>query len=96
MVDDSSMVYLGDESSFTDSVAAREIWQGLGVPERMGASHVGDHAHCAFPASQRAELVAFVEKFMLRSDAADTNVLRSDRIAVDRARWIPWTAPALV
>ena len=95
VVDNSSMVYLGDESSFTDSVAAHEIWSGLGVPERMGASQVGGHAHCAFPASQRAELAAFVDKFMLDDAAADTNVLRSDRITPDRARWIPWTTPAL-
>jgi hypothetical protein len=36
-----------------------------------------------------------VEKFLLHDDAADTNVLRSDRIVPDRARWIPWTAPPL-
>ena len=94
VVDNSSMVYLGDESSFTDSVAAHEIWTGLGVADRMGASQVGGHAHCAFPASQRPELVAFVEKFM-RDAAADTNVLRSDSIMPDRGRWFPWTTPAL-
>jgi len=96
VVDNSTMIYLGDESSYTDSVAAREVWQGLGVPERMGASQVGDHAHCAFPASQRAELAAFVDKFMLDSTAADTDVLRSDRVTPDRARWIPWTTPELL
>jgi hypothetical protein len=95
VVDNSSMIYLGDESSYTDSVAAHEIWQGLGVPDRRGASQVGGHEHCAFPASQRAELVAFVDKFMIADDEADTNVLRSDRIVPDSARWMPWTTPAL-
>jgi hypothetical protein len=39
--------------------------------------------------------VAFVEKFMLGNADADTDVMRSDRIQPDRARWIPWTTPVL-
>jgi len=45
--------------------------------------------------SQRAELAAFVDKFLLGDSSANTNVLRSDRIVPDRARWMPWSTPAL-
>jgi (4-O-methyl)-D-glucuronate---lignin esterase len=95
VIDNSTQIWLGHESSFTDSVAAREIWTALGAPESMGVSQVGDHNHCAFPASQRAELAAFVEKFLVGTGSANTNVVRSDRITPDRARWFPWTTPAL-
>jgi hypothetical protein len=95
VIDNSTQIWLGSESSFTDSVAAREIWSALGVPESMGVSQVGDHNHCAFPASQRAELLAFVEKFLVGTGTANTNVVRSDRITPNRGRWIPWTTPSL-
>jgi hypothetical protein len=94
VVDNTSMNWLGNESSFTDAVAAWEIWSVLGVPDNMGASQIGDHNHCAFPPSQRAELVAFVDRFLMGDETADTSVLRSDRIVPNRARWMPWAAPS--
>lgn len=94
IVDNSSMTYLGDESSSTDSVAAHEVWQGPGIAGN-GGIRGGGHHHCAFPASQRAALVAFVEKLLLDNAAAHTDVLRSDRIVPDRPRWSPWQTSAV-
>ncbi|HVZ31718.1 MAG TPA: hypothetical protein VG963_04790, partial [Polyangiaceae bacterium] len=89
------MMWLGDESSFTDLVAASEIWKALGVPDAMGASQVGGHQHCRdVPQAQLDELGAFVDKFLLGKDAK-TNVLRSDRITPNRDRWITWSTPEL-
>ena len=96
VIDNTDMMWLGNESSFTDSVAAAEIWTGLGAQGAMGASQVGGHAHCSgVPQDQLAELGAFIDKFMLGVEAASTDVLRSDQIQPDRARWITWSTPAL-
>ena len=96
VVDNTNMMWLGNESSFTDSVAAAEIWAGLGVQGAMGASQVGDSTHCTeVPQAQLDGLAAFVDKFIGGNDGADTNVLSSDQITPDRARWITWETPAL-
>jgi hypothetical protein len=96
VIDNSDFMWLGDESSFTDSVTAAEIWTGLGERGAMGASQVGGHAHCSgVPQSQLDELGAFIDKFLLGDGNANTDVLRSDRITVDRARWITWSTPTL-
>jgi hypothetical protein len=96
VLDNTDMMWLGDESSFTSAVAAAEIWKALGVSGAMGASQVGGHPHCQeLPQAQRGELGAFVDKFLLGASGRSTDVLGSDRITVDRARWIPWSTPAL-
>jgi hypothetical protein len=96
VVDNTDMMWLGNESSFTDSVAAAEIWEGLGVQGAMGASQVGDSTHCSeVPQAQLDGLAAFVDKFLLGSEAADTNVLSSDKVTPDLARWVSWQTPAL-
>lgn len=96
VLDNTDMMWLGDESSFTSVVAAAEIWKALGASGAMGASQVGGHPHCKeLPQAQVDELGAFVDKFLLGVSGSSTNVLRSDRITPDRARWIPWSTPAL-
>ncbi|MEO8182674.1 MAG: hypothetical protein ABI895_27895 [Deltaproteobacteria bacterium] len=96
VLDNTDMMWLGDESSFTSSVASAEIWKALGASGAMAASQMGGHPHCTeVPQVQLDELGAFVDKFLLGAQAAPDNVLRSDRIAPDRARWIPWGTPAL-
>jgi hypothetical protein len=62
----------------------------------MGASQVGGHAHCTdVPQAQLNELGAFIDKFVLGQEGANTNVLRSDRITPNRAGWITWRTPEL-
>lgn len=96
VIDNTDMMWLGAESSFTTSVAAAEIWTALGAPEAVGASQVGGHPHCTeLPVSQVDELGAFIDKFLLDAKQANPHVLRSDRITPDRARWITWNTPAL-
>jgi len=95
VIDNSTQIWLGSESSYTDSVVGGEIWKSLGLLGMMGASQVGDHDHCAFPASQRTELAAFVDKFLLDDTSANTEVMHSDRVTPDLARWQPWTTPTL-
>ena len=64
------------------------------VPDRFGFSKVGGHGHCQFPDSQRPELIAFVEKFLLGNDTTNTNVAISP-YNTDLSEWITWTTPEL-
>lgn len=95
-VESSSSFYprLSHVSTFTSGLAAHRIWEALGVPERMGMTQVSTN-HCQFPASQRGAVEAFVDRFLLDQTDADTNVLESDAITADLARWAPWETPAL-
>jgi hypothetical protein len=96
VIDNTDMQWLGAESSFTAAVAAAEIWTALGARGAMGASQVGGHPHCTeLPQSQLDELGAFVDRLSNGASQATPDVLRSDRIVPDRARWIPWSTPAL-
>ncbi|HWO12842.1 MAG TPA: hypothetical protein VNN80_25260 [Polyangiaceae bacterium] len=96
VLDNTDMMWLGDESSFTSAVAAAEIWAGLGAAGAMGASQVGGHPHCTeVPQAQLDELGAFIDRFLLGRNEANTAVLRSDRVQPDRARWITWATPTL-
>jgi hypothetical protein len=95
VLDNTDMMWLGAESSFTTAVAAAEIWAALGAQGAMGASQVGGHPHCTeLPRAQLDELGAFIDRFLLGKDAK-TDVLRSDKVVPDRARWIRWNTPAL-
>jgi (4-O-methyl)-D-glucuronate---lignin esterase len=97
VVDNTDMVWLDKISSHTGAVAAHTVWQALGIPERMGASQVGGHAHCSNVPVQTGEVLRFVRKFLLGDASVDTsNVLYTDGgFEVDRARWQPWAVPAL-
>jgi hypothetical protein len=96
VIDNTDMKWLGDQSSFTNSVAAAEIWTALGAQAAVGASQVGGHPHCTeVPQAQLDELGAFIDRYLLGTSTADTHVLHSDRVKPDRGRWISWNTPVL-
>src|SRR5690606_16889802 len=96
VIENTSMEWLGNESTYTASLAAREIFTAMGIPDHMGISQIGDHGHCQLPDSQVPELRAFVDKFLLDNAEADTQVVKTDgEFSVDRERWIEWETPVL-
>ena len=107
VIENTSQVWLGNVSTFNNSMAANLIWQGLGIPDHMGVSQVGDHSHCQWNGSQQPEVTAYVQKFLVGGGTADTNVLKTDAAtycpqsgactayAFDQARWVDWTVPTL-
>jgi len=96
VIENTSMEWLGNESTYTASLAAREIFTAMGIADRMGISQIGDHGHCQLPDSQVPELRAFVDKFLLDNAEADTQVVKTDgEFSVDRERWIEWETPVL-
>ena len=66
--------WLADESGYVSSKAAHEVWKAFGIPDRFGFSIVGGHRHCQLPNSQRPEVEAFVDKFLLGDEEAETSV----------------------
>jgi hypothetical protein len=107
IVENTSQVWLGNYSVYNNSMAGHLIWDALGIPDRMGVSQVGDHAHCQWNGSQQPEVTAYVQKFLVGGGTADTNILKTDSATYcaqsgqctaygfDQAKWVNWTVPAL-
>ena len=81
--------WLADESGYVSCRAAHEVWKTFGIADRFGFSIVPGHGHCQLPDSQRPEVEAFVDKFLLGKTDADTNVAVSP-FEIDYSRWIAW------
>ncbi|UKZ74864.1 carbohydrate-binding module 1 [Trichoderma virens FT-333] len=90
---DNNIDWLGPQSCFGCMTAARTAWQALGVPNNIGYSQIGAHAHCAFPSNQQSQLTAFVQKFLL-GQSTNTAIFQSD-FTFSQPQWIDWTAPTL-
>ncbi len=88
------IAYLASESGYVSAKAATEVYKGLGIPDRIGFSQVGGHAHCAFPSSQTPDVQAFVDKFLLGKTSANTNIAKSP-YNTDLTKWITWATPQL-
>jgi hypothetical protein len=96
IVENTSQIWLGDLSTYNDSMAGQLVFQALGVPDHMGVSQIGDHMHCEWNGSQQPEVTAFVQKFLLGNATANTNVLKTDGpYTFDTATWVDWTVPTL-
>ena len=79
--------WLADESGYVSCRAAHEVWKTSGIADRFGFSIEGGHPHCRLPDSQRPEVEAFVEKFLLGDTAADTAVTRHPFGDTEHALW---------
>jgi hypothetical protein len=96
VIENTSQVWLGNVSTYSDSMAGHLIYQGLQIPDRMGVSQIGDHSHCEWNGSQQPEVTAYVQKFLIGGGTADTNVLKTDGgYTFDAATWAPWDVPNL-
>lgn len=97
MVNNTEQYWLDREGSHFGAVFAHSIWEALGVPENMGGSQVGSSTHCAdVPSLQLEHVAAYVKKFLLGDDTADTEVLYTDGGFSDVSEdWIDWETPQL-
>jgi hypothetical protein len=96
LIIENDILWLGPQSSWSNANAARMIWQALGIPNMMGYSLTTEHTHCAFPSSQQAEVNAYVQRFLIGSGTANTNIMRNDPgVPFNQAQWVNWTVPAL-
>src|SRR5882672_1525421 len=89
LVIENNILWLGPQSSWSGANAARSIWQALGVTDRMGYTLTTEHGHCSFPASQQADVNAYVQKFLVGGGTANTNIMRNDPgVAFNQAMWV--------
>lgn len=96
VIENTSIDWLSPLSSWITANAAHNVWEALGVPDRMGFSQIGDHNHCVLPDSQLPELTAYVEKFLIGTGSGNTNVMRTDGdFTYDEEEWVDWTTPSL-
>src|SRR4030042_685349 len=96
VIENSSMEWLGNVSTWTTGNVAHKIWEALGIPDMMGYSSVGHGDHCGFPSSQQPEVTAYVQKFLVGGGTGNTNVMRCDgSVTYNESQWVNWTVPNL-
>jgi hypothetical protein len=88
--------WLGPVSTTTCMKAGRMIYDALGVRSNMGFSLVGGHSHCQFPSATNADLLSYVNKFLLNS-GNKTNDVETSKATVSMTDWVgSWSkAPSL-
>ncbi|KAI1823284.1 hypothetical protein F4861DRAFT_338370 [Xylaria intraflava] len=86
--------WLGPVSTTGCMEAGRLIYEGVGVPNNMGFSLVGGHAHCAFPSAQQADLTTYLNYYLLESSTAPGPVQVSSA-TVNVEDWATWNIPSL-
>jgi len=79
--------WLADESCYVSCQVAREVWKRFGVADRMGFSFQDGHGHCQLPDSQRPEVEAFVDRFLLGKDV-NTTVMKAKMF--EKVNWKKW------
>lgn len=96
LVENTSMEWLGNESTYMSALAAQSIWKALEVENSFGFSQQGGHNHCQLPAAQAVEVNAFVQKFLLDKTETPTKNFHTDgNFTPDINRWINWQTPRL-
>ncbi|MEW4489950.1 hypothetical protein AB1L42_17840 [Thalassoglobus sp. JC818] len=79
--------WLADESGYVSCRAAHEVWKTFGIGDRFGFSIVAGHPHCQLPDSQRPEVEAFVDKFLLGKSETNTDVTKHPFDSVEHEFW---------
>ena len=84
--------WLAEEANYVSAHAAREVWKKFGIEDRMGYSIQGGHMHCNLPQSQYPEVEAFLDKFLLGKEDANTIITHVDDKLADKdvLKWMPW------
>ncbi|MGA2093707.1 MAG: dockerin-like protein [Sedimentisphaerales bacterium] len=95
-VENTSMEWLGNLSTWTNGNVTHMVWEALGIPDKMGFSQAGHPDHCRFPSSQNPELTAYVQKFLVGGGTGNTTIMKTDSgLTFDKAKWVDWTVPSL-
>lgn len=95
-IESTAVARMGAEAARVDALAARRVWDALGVSTRMGATEENVN-HCSWHEGFTPDLEAYVDRFLLGRDDVNTDILRSkfsDEV-IQPEVWIPWTAPTL-
>lgn len=86
--------WLGPVATTACMKAGRLIYKALGEPDAMGFDLTGGHSHCQFPSASQASLTGYINKYLLNTGSAPSNVEKSSA-GVTMSDWIDWTTPTL-
>jgi hypothetical protein len=88
-------VWLADRSGYVASRAAQKVYETFGIGDRFGLANVGGHDHCALPDAEKPVVTAFVEKFLLGDQTANTNVFNHPYGNMNYTFWMSdWSGDA--
>jgi hypothetical protein len=88
--------WLGDESGYKSTIAARKVWQAFGVTDYIGFDFAAGHTHCQAASSQTTNVNAFVNRFLKGQNAntkIEANKPNKSNFNLDTA--VAWSAPSL-
>src|SRR5690606_3615378 len=86
-----SQLWLSSKSAYVAARATEKVYDEFGISDRFGFIIDTDHGHCQIPESQYAPVAAFVDKFLLGDESADTHVrIHPYGDQVNDERWIGW------
>jgi len=88
--------WLGDESGYKSTIAARKVWQAFGITDYIGFDFAGGHEHCQAASSQSTNVNAFVNRF-LKGQNVNTKI-EANRPTVSTFvldTTVSWTVPTL-
>ncbi len=84
-------LWLANPSCYISARAAREVYNTLGIQERMGFYIDGKHGHCVIPSGQRPAVEAFVDKFLLGKKEVITDTVTIHPYPdLDYQGWYQW------
>lgn len=82
--------WLSNRSNYISARATQQIYNKLGIGDRFGFYIDGGHAHCATLPAEAPAIAAFVNKFMLGDQTANTDVEVNPYPSLDYSRWTAW------
>jgi hypothetical protein len=82
--------WLSNRSNYITSRATQRIYQTFGIGDRFGFYIDGGHAHCGTLPEEAPAIAAFVDKFLLDDETADTHVAVHPYEDLDYRRWTAW------
>ena len=83
--------WLSNKAAYVSARAAKEIYNTLGISDRMGFYIDGGHNHCAVPTSQIPAIQAFVDKFLGGDASVNTDTITVHPFPeIDYQRWYKW------
>lgn len=86
-----SQLWLSSKSAYVAARATEKVYDEFGISDRFGFIIDTDHNHCAIPESQYEPVAAFVDKFLLGDESADTHVrVQPYGDEFNYRRWIGW------
>jgi len=93
-VENTGIDRLGSQAGSVSMRAASEVYQALGIPDRIGFTQAVAAAHCQFPGSQSPDVQAFVDKFLHGKTTANTSIAKNT-YNTDLTQWVTWSTPQL-